>query len=117
MSDYTKLIVNCSVVNNKTIEDYKAEILENMGGYLSSSAYHCEGELLEVTNSSYIKDKKHISLIAQNKYGRDIPGFLEWLKPQVTQGMGYNDIFAFEISEYENGLTVHSLIEDKQGEG
>jgi hypothetical protein len=107
MGDYTKFIVNCSV---KKLDDEGAEILEgDIRSKLSmlTSAYHCGGELVNISNDWH--HRTDISIITQCKYGNGILQFIEWLKPQVTQGFGESEIFAMEISEYCTEPTLYCM--------
>lgn len=106
MGDYTKLIVNCSVKKTDSIEELKTEILDMIS--LTTSAYHCGGEILEVTNSW---DSTCISLITQAKYGSGIEEFLTWLKPQIVQGMGGRECYAIIINEYSDIPDIRYLSE------
>lgn len=109
MGDYTKLVVNCSVKKTDAPEKLKQEIMDRIG--LCSSAYHCGGELLDINNEWH--HRTDITLITQKKWGNGIKEFLEWLKPQVINGIGDEDIYAFECSEYEGGLIIHKLLDEK----
>ena len=99
MSDYTKLIVNCTVWDIESCEKFSEEILERLP--ICTSAYHCGGELLEVVQDSVFKNNYHVTFVTQAKHGKGIAEFIEWLGPKIVQGFGDNDIFAFEIGEYD----------------
>lgn len=97
MGDYTKLIVNCSIKKTEDTEALREEILEKLG-FLGSSAYHCGGEFLHIENDWH--HRTDISIISQQKYGRNIDEFLDWLRPQIVDGFGSNDTWAIVADEY-----------------
>ena len=98
MGDYTKVIVNCGIekLEDNEIADYKAKFLDNVR--LCSSAYHCGGELLEIQNDWH--HRTDITFVTQLKYSQGLEEFIDWLKPQVIDGMGEEDAFALVFTEY-----------------
>jgi hypothetical protein len=104
MGDYNKLIVNCNLRDVGNVEDFETEVRKRIGS--TTSAYHCGGELLEVR--PYF-GKYSLSLIVQCKYGRGIEDFLEWLKPNVLQGMGPAGAYAIEFTEYSAKPKVYYI--------
>jgi hypothetical protein len=107
MGDYTKLIVSCAV-KVPDEEELKAKI-EALGLY--TSAYHSQELVVSVDKSDWHHRRECLMLVlvGQTKWGRGQVEFLDWLRPYVIQGSGQDDIWAFQISEYEDGLTVHTL--------
>jgi hypothetical protein len=92
MGDYTKLIVNCTLKERVT----KEKILSQLNGSLSSSYYHCQGELLE------IDDENNLTLVNQHKYSNGIEGFLYWLKEEIgiSEGIGERGLYAIVVREW-----------------
>lgn len=110
MGDYNKLIVNCSLkkMNKDEVELFEKRVRDSIG--ISSSAYHCGGELLHIDN--YWHHRTDFTLVTQAKYGIGVQEFIDWLRPQVIDGMGENETFAIEFSEYdEYPKTYHKLEE------
>lgn len=107
MGDYTKLIVNCSIKKTENTDTLKEEILSRIG--LTTSAYHCGGELLDISNDWH--HRTDITLVTQCKYGRGVDEFIEWLEPQVIGGFGPNDIWAIVCSEYDEKPIIHQKLE------
>ena len=105
MGDYNKLIVNCSIKKTENIDALKQELKDRIG--LVTSAYHCGGELIHADNEW--DDSTSIVIVTQCKYGRGIEEFIEWLRPQVIQGMGDGGVFAIDFSEYGSVPTVYSM--------
>lgn len=105
MGDYTKVIINCSIkkLADSEVEAFKAAFLEK--AYLCSSAYHCGGELFEIQNDWH--HRTDISFITQLKYGRGLEEFIDWLRPQVTNGMGDADAFGISFTEYQKEPTLY----------
>jgi hypothetical protein len=106
MGDYTKLIVNCSIrkVPDGDIESFKNEFLSNVS--FSSSAYHCGGEVFEVSNDWHRTD---VTFVTQLKYSRGLEEFIEWLRPQVVDGFGEADWFALSCTEHQAEPTLYFL--------
>ena len=104
MGDYTKLIVNCSIKKTENTEELEAVITERIG--LTTSAYHCGGELLKISNDWH--HRTDITLVTQCKYGEGIDEFLEWLKPQVADGFGPNGVYAIVCSEYDEYPIIYT---------
>ena len=103
MGDYTKLIVNCSVKKTEDVEKLEQDIRERLD--FMSSAYHCGGEMLEISNEW--DHRTDITLVTQTKWGNGIEDFLEWLEPQVIDGFGDEEYFAIVSCEY-GGFTIYS---------
>lgn len=106
MGDYTKLIVNCSV-KEQDEEQLRNKINEF---YRSTSMYHCGGELLHINSDGY---RTNITMVSQHKYSRGIDEFLEWLRPQVVDGFGEDEIYAISCTEYCKEPKVYKLINEE----
>lgn len=107
MGDYTKVIVNCSIkkMSDSEIIPFTDLLRSKMG--ITSSAYHCGGEIIKVDNSW--DHRTDVSMITQNKYGRDVFSFIEWLRPLVVEGSGQDDVYCMTFSEYCSKPTLYSL--------
>jgi hypothetical protein len=105
MGDYTKVIVNCSLkkMSDKDAAKLEEEILEMAGTY--SSAYHCGGELIKIQNDWH--HRSDLTFVTQMKYSRGLDEFIDWLRPQVIEGMGECDAFAMSFTEYQKEPTVY----------
>lgn len=109
MGDYTKLIVNCSVKKTENTEELEAEIRDRVG--LCTSAYHCGGELLKISNDWH--HRTDITLVTQCKYSRGIDEFLQWLSPQIIDGFGDEEYYAIVVTEY-GGFSTFSKTKDRK---
>lgn len=59
-----------------------------------------------------IRKRWHISTRSNIKnYNKEIEQFLEWIKPYVESGSGFNDIYAMTICEDDAIPTIYSLFE------
>lgn len=98
MGDYNKLIVNCGIkkIKDEEIDSLKEGLKDKIG--LCSSAYHAGGEIIHVDNDW--RHRTDITIVTQCKYGRGIEEFIDWLKPQVIDGVGEGEVFAMNFSEY-----------------
>jgi len=107
MGDYNKLIVSCTV-NGSIKEELQVKIEELE---LGTSAYQSQEHTISIKPGSWDHIKNHLEviLVGQTKYGRGQSEFCEWLRPNVIQGSGRNDVFAISFSEYSDTPTLWKI--------
>lgn len=104
MGDYNVQIVTAGIEKRDTNE-LENEIFERLT--LCDSAYHATAPVLGINNSW--DHRTTITLVTQAKYNRGVEEFLDWLEPMVISGIGENDTWAINYSEYSGEPTVRKL--------
>lgn len=106
MGDYNTQIISAGIkrVDDDLLEELRSEILSRLG--LCDSAYHATAPFLEIRNWHH---QTNISMITQAKYNRGVEEFLDWLEPVVIDGLGQNETWAINFSEYSNNPTMRKL--------
>lgn len=104
MGDYNVQIINARVnVPKKYASRFREEILRRLP--LIDSAYHATAPFLEVDTSF----DTTVSMITQTKYNKGVEEFLDWFKDYVLQGIGSNDIWSINYSEYSSVPETRSV--------
>jgi len=109
MGDYNALIVSAGIkrIDDDKLEDFKKEILDRIG--LCDSAYHATSPFISVENCHF---QTTLSMITQAKYNRGVDDFLDWLEPQVIDGLGPEQVWSINYSEYFNEPTIRKKSPD-----
>lgn len=102
MGDYNVLIVNCGLKakTKKEVEEIESEIKNRMG--LGDSAYHDIAPFISISDSCVGISGYKLSMVVQDKYGSRIPEFLDWLEPLTYGGIGPDECWAIEYTEYSS---------------
>ncbi len=103
MGDYNVQIISARIKKPPTLDDnqLREEILERLP--LCDSAYHGTNPFVNVGTDSI---GTYVSLITQAKWNRGVNEFLDWFEPMVCQGIGEDDVWSINYSEYSGEPTI-----------
>ena len=109
MGDYNVQIVSAGLkrIDDDKLEDFKKEVEEKAP--LMNSAYQATAPFVSVDQWHH---RTYLSVMTQFKYNNGAEEFLDWLEPMVEQGMGDDEVWAINYSEWtivEEGPQIRKL--------
>ncbi len=109
MGDYNALIISAKVKPQAgmTVRDFEWEISARLPPCIS--AYHATSHFVQVLEHDWCPGYFFLSMMTQAKYNRGVEEFLKWLEPMVMQGMGADEAWAINFSEYSRQPRIEYL--------
>lgn len=106
MGDYNVQIISARVKTEMSLEEFTKEVESRLCRH--DSAYHATAPFINIVSERFDRSIT-VSAIIQAKYNHGIEEFLQWLEPMVVQGIGKDEAWSINFSEYGREPAIRYL--------